>query len=125
MEQALSKLPNSTYNSPNTLLYRIEDLTDTQIASLYQQGSVINTGSFISTTYSETAIIEAIRNRAYTVLIRIEGKKGKLIERLSTLPSEKEVLFNVGTRFQVDRVGFSPNPDDYMRPLKTIWLKEL
>jgi len=73
----------------------------------------------------EDAIIEAMRNRPYTVLIRIEGREGKLIEELSTLPFEKEILFKSETIFKVEKVGFSPNPEDYMIPIKTIWLKEL
>ena len=125
MEQALAKMPNSSYNTSSNLLYRIENLTESQISSIYVEGSTINTNAFTSATYSENAIIDAIRSRPYTVLIRIEGKNGKLIEDLSTLPSEKEILFRTNTNFEVDKVGFSPNPDDYMTPIKTIWLKEL
>ncbi|SPE77504.1 ADP-ribosyltransferase exoenzyme [Flavobacterium columnare] len=125
MEQALSKMPNSIFNGSKNLLYRIENLTDVQISSIYIEGSIINTKAFTSATYSENAIIDAIRNRSYTVLIRIEGKNGKLIEELSTLPAEKEILFKTGSIFEVNKVGFSPNPDDYMTPIKTIWLKEL
>jgi hypothetical protein len=125
MEQALAKIPNSTFNGSQNLLYRIENLTEAQISSIYVEGSTINTKAFTSATYSEDAIIEAIRSRSHTVLIRIEGKNGKLIEDLSTLPAEKEILFNTGSNFKVDKVGFSPNPDDYMTPIKTIWLKEL
>ena len=38
---------------------------------------------------------------------------------------EKEILFKSETIFKVEKVGFSPNPEDYMIPIKTIWLKEL
>ena len=123
MNQALKKLPTSNHN--NSLLYRIEDLSGDKISELYVQGSIIKTKGFTSATYSEDAVIEAMRNRPYTVLIRIEGKDGKLIEGLSTLPSEKEILFKSETIFKVEKVGFSPNPEDYMIPIKTIWLKEL
>lgn len=123
MNQALKKLPTSNHN--NSLLYRIEDLSEDKISKLYVQGSLIKTKGFTSATYSEDAIIEAMRNRPYTVLIRIEGREGKLIEELSTLPSEKEILFKSETIFKVEKVGFSPNPEDYMIPIKTIWLKEL
>ena len=123
MNQALKKLPTSNHN--NSLLYRIEDLSEDKISELYVQGSIIKTKGFTSATYSEDAVIEAMRNRSYTVLIRIEGKDGKLIEGLSTLPSEKEILFKSETIFKVEKVGFSPNPEDYMVPIKTIWLKEL
>jgi hypothetical protein len=67
-----------------------------------------------------------MRNRPYTVLIRIEGKNGKLIEDLSTLTLENEILFKTGTQFEVLKVGQSANPaDDYMSLIKTIWMKEL
>jgi hypothetical protein len=72
------------------------------------------------------AIIDAMRNRPYTVMIRIEGKNGKLIEELSTLPSEKEILFNTQTKLKVIKVDKSANPaDDYQSFIKTIWLEEL
>jgi ADP-ribosyltransferase exoenzyme len=125
MEQALAKMPTSSFNNSQNLLYRIENLTEAQIASIYVEGGTINTKAFTSATHSEDAIIDAIRNRPHNVLIRIEGKNGKLIEDLSTLPAEKELLFKTGTNFKVDKVGFSPNPDGYMTPIKTIWLKEL
>ncbi len=124
MDQALRKLPNSSYNNAQNLLYRIENLTPAEINAIYIEGKEITTKAFTSSTYSEQAIIDAIRVRNYTVLIRIEGKNGKLIESLSTLPAEKEILFSTGTVFEVKKVGFSPNPDDYMTPIKTIWLKE-
>jgi len=37
----------------------------------------------------------------------------------------KEILFKSGTGFNVDNVAFSPNPDDFMTPIRTIWLQEL
>ena len=125
-EQALKKLPNSIYNQSKELLYRIENLTENQISSLYIEGTTINAKSFISTTYSEDAIIEAMKFRPHTVLIRIEGKNGKLIEPLSTLPAEKEVLFNTNTKFKVVKVAKSANPaDDYQSFIRTIWLTEI
>ena len=125
MEQALSKISNSTYNGSQNLLYRIENLTETQISSIYIEGSFFNSKSFTSATYSEYAISYAIRTRPHTVLIRIEGKNGKLIEDLSTLPSEKEILFKTQSEFKVTKVGYDYNPDDPMKPIKTIWLKEI
>ena len=67
-----------------------------------------------------------MRNRSYTVLIRIEGKSGKLIEDLSTLPSEKEILFQTEVKFKIIKVGKSANPgEDYQEFIKTIWIKEI
>ena len=125
MNKALDKLPNSAYNSPDKLLYRIENLTEDQIATIYKKGDNFTSKGFYSSTYSEDAIIDAMRNRNHTVLIRIKGKNGKLIEDLSTLPKEKEILFKSETGFKVENVGYSPNPDDFMTPIRTIWLTEL
>ena len=123
MNEALDKLPISNHNKE--LLYRIENLTENKISELYVEGSTIKTKGFTSATYSEKAVIDAMRVRPYTVLIRIEGKNGRLLEEISTLPLEKEILFKSETIFRVEKVGFSPNPEDYMTPIKTIWLKEL
>jgi hypothetical protein len=125
---ALAKLPVSTHNSSNTYLWRIENLSDAQFNSEYVKGSIRNKPAFYSSTYSETAIIDASRNRSHNVLVRIKGKNGKLIEDTSTLPSEKEILFNKNTKFEVEDVGFSPHPDQDMFPgvpIKTVWLKEI
>lgn len=93
MNQALKKLPTSNHN--NSLLYRIEDLSENKISELYVQGSIIKTKGFTSATYSEDAVIEAMRNRPYTVLIRIEGKDGKLIEGLQHYHLKKKYYLSL------------------------------
>lgn len=130
LSKAVTKLPVSTHNAPGTNLWRIEDLTDGQFASEYVEGTVVTKDAFFSSTYSENAIVEASRQRIHNTLIRIEGKNGKLIEDVSTLPAEKEILFNKGTKFEVTNVGFSAHPDyeyfppDLYPPIRTVWLKE-
>ncbi len=124
MNRALAKLPRSIHNKPGTLLYRIENLTDKQIKQIYQKGQTITTKHFTSCTYSEEAIVSAMRNRPYSVLIRIEGKNGKLIEDISTLPAEKEIVFKTDTIFEVKDVGFDIDPLDPMKPIKRVILIE-
>jgi hypothetical protein len=126
MNEALNKLPISEYNSSQKLLYRIENLTEAEIKGIYKEGTVITKEGFTAATYSEEAIINAMRNRSYTVMIRIEGKKGRLIEEISTLQKEKEILFKSKTKFFVKKIYESANPgDDYMSKIITIWIKEI
>jgi hypothetical protein len=123
MNQALDKLPK--YDSTSSLLYRIENLSDNQIKLIYKKGEIITNKHFTSATYDPEAIAEAMRYRKYTVLVRIEGKNGKLIENLSTFNKEKEVIFMSKTRFEVVDIRLSTSPEDYLTPIKTIILKEL
>ncbi|WP_264557905.1 ADP-ribosyltransferase [Flavobacterium sp. N1718] len=124
MNKALDKLPKF---KSDDLLYRIEDLTDMEIDSYYKVGQNIENKHFTSSTYSEQAISEAMFFRKYTVLIRIEGKNGRLIEKLSSLPSEKEVLFKSKTTCLVKKIGYTidlADPDNFMKYVKEIVLIE-
>ncbi|MBB4807300.1 hypothetical protein HNP38_002604 [Chryseobacterium defluvii] len=121
MNKALDKLPK--YQS-ESLLYRIENLTPKQIDEYYTIGKTIENKHFTSSTYDMDAIGVAMRNRAYTVLIRIKGKNGRVIEDLSTLKSEKEVLFKSNTKFEVKDIRESTSPEDFISKIKTIELIE-
>ena len=108
------------------MLYRIENLSEEQITKIYKVGNTIENKHFTSTSYSADAIAEAMRieNRAYTVLLRIESKNGKLIENISTLREEKEILFRAKTKFYVKEIKETLNPLDYSSKIKTIILIE-
>ena len=71
MNEALEKLP--VYES-ESLLYRIENLTDVQINEYYKVGKEITNKHFTSSSYDLFSIGEAMRKRKFTVLIRIESK---------------------------------------------------
>lgn len=79
---------------------------------------------FTSATYSEVAVERGIEFRDANLLIRIQGKNGKLIEYLSTLKVEKEVLFKSNTKFIVKEIGFAPNPFEPWKPIKRVILVE-
>ncbi|EQB93068.1 hypothetical protein C874_16905 [Elizabethkingia anophelis 502] len=121
MNEALEKLP--VYESEN-LLYRIENLTEVQVKEYYKVGEVITNRHFTSATYSEEAVEGAIELRPANLLIIIENKNGRLIENLSTLKKEKEVLFKSSTKFYVKEIGFEPNPYEPWVPMKRIILVE-
>jgi hypothetical protein len=124
LNKALDKLPISTHNSSEKLLYRIENLTDTQISEYYQVGKTITNKHFTSATYDYNAIREAVLKRPFTVIIRIKGKNGRLIESLSAIKSEKEILFKSKTSFYVEKIGSTQDPHDWMRLVKEIILIE-
>lgn len=125
MNRALDKLPVSVHNQPGTLVYRIENLTEAEIKQTYRVGETITMKHFFSTTYSERAIMQAMEYRPYTVLIRVEGKNGRLIENLSTLSSEQEILFKADSKFHVKEIGFEMNPLDPLdKPVKRVILIE-
>ena len=110
MNQALDKLPN--YKT-DALLYRIEDFTDEQIKNYYKIGEEITNKHFTSTCYDQFAIGEAMKKRPYTVLIRIESKNGKMIELISILKEENEILFKSNTEFHVKNIKMTSNPSDW------------
>ncbi len=125
MNQALAKLPNSSFN--NNELLRIEDITAAQLNRTYQVGNPVNLNFFRSASYSSSATAKALgaRNFSTPVLLRIQGRSGKDIESISTLPGEKEILFSSNTRFRVTRIDESLDPRDGMGTIKTVWLEEL
>ncbi|KMQ67980.1 ADP-ribosyltransferase [Chryseobacterium sp. FH2] len=120
MNKALDKLPK--YHS-ESLLYRIENLTTKQIDEYYKIGKTIENKHFTSSTYDMDAIAKAMRERPYTVLVQIKGKNGRLIEELSTLSPEKEILFKSNCKFYVEKISKTTNPDT-LGPILTIKLSE-
>ena len=127
INQALDKLPNSAYNGEGNVLYRAVSFTDEEVANIFKKGGTFTENGFASTTYSQAAISKYIRDVPKNVLLRIEGKTGKLIEDISLKPQEKEVLFKSGTKFEVVDVGPGQDPSNPFDPngITTIWLKEI
>ncbi len=121
MNEALEKLP--VYKS-ESLLYRIENISEEEINRIYKVGKEITNKHFTSSSYDDFAIGKAMERRPYTILIRIESKNGRMIESLSTFNQEKEVLFKSKTKFYVDDIRMSTSPEDYITSIKTIILKE-
>ncbi|WP_053073321.1 ADP-ribosyltransferase [Chryseobacterium sp. FH2] len=99
-------------------------LLQNKIDEYYKIGKTIENKHFTSSSYDAFAIGEAMRERPYSILIRIEGKSGRLIEDLSTLKSEKEVLFKSNSKFYVKEIKTTSNPADWSSSIKTIILIE-
>ena len=129
MNDALEKLPN---HNNQTLLWRgLKNTNLDDIKKIYKEGDVIIEKNFVSTTYNIDDFIKSSRIRNFDYIIKIEGKNGKLIETISALPEEAEVLFKSNTSFKVEKTGFDLHPDINYEDLNgmpfiwTIKLKEL
>lgn len=122
MNQALDKLPN--YKSDD-LLYRIENLTDSQINNYYKVGDEITNKHFTSSTYDYNSLRDAILKRPFTTIIRIKNKNGKLVQKISTLEEEKEILFKSNSIFKVEKIGNTQDPNDWMKLVREIILTEI
>lgn len=98
---------------------------------MYKEGDIIIEKHFVSTAYNIDDFVKSSRMRNFDYIIKIEGKNGKLIEAVSTLPEEAEVIFKSNSSFKVEKVGYDLHPDtnyenlDGMPFIWTIKLKEL
>lgn len=88
LNAGLDKLPSFT--SPT---YRKASLTPEQ-AALYEPGHIIEERGFMSTSKNAGTW-------AGSHTFEVKGKNGKDIQKLSSHPSEAEVLFKSGSRFEV------------------------
>jgi len=129
MEQALDKLP--IFPNQSTLWRGLKALDLNQIKSLYKEGNVVTEKGFVSSAHNLDNFIKSSRARDFSVIIIIEGKNGKLIEAISTLPEEAEVLFKNNTQFEVKKAGMELHPDPKFEDANgypliwTVILKEL
>lgn len=104
LDDALEKLPPSVYN--NSILQRTTQLTEQQIKDIFKVGKEYVERGFMSTTYSQEALLSWLSNSpSHNVLFKVIGKNGKLIEEVSMLPHECELLFKSGTIFIVQSVN--------------------
>ena len=123
LDDALSKLPISKYNSQE--LKRSASFTEEQIKKMFRVGKDFTEKGFFSTTHSEEALMQwLIDNPSHNVIFKVYGKNGRLIEKASMLPYEYEVLFKSNTTFVVEGMKPIPNPIDRTKKVLEIILKE-
>lgn len=110
LDNALDKLPISEYNKSHVLL-RSAFFTEKQIKKLFKKGKGFTEKGFMSTTYSEKAMLQWLKdNPVHNVVFKVYGKNGKLIEKSSFLPAESEILFKSGTNFVVESIERVEHP---------------
>lgn len=124
LDKALEKLPPSIYN--DQILQKSVYFTEQEIKKMFKVGKDFTEKGFMSTTYSETALLEWMAaNPTDNIIFKVMGKNGKLIEDASLLPHEAEVLFKSNTTFVVESVNKGVrHPLDKNRRVTEIILKE-
>ena len=125
LDDALDKLPISGYNKSHVLL-RSAYFTEKEIKKLFKKGKGFTEKGFMSTTYSEKAMLQWLKdNPVHNVIFKVYGKNGKLIEKSSFLPAESEILFKSGTVFVVESLKRGVrHPLDKNKKVIEIILKE-
>lgn len=91
LNRALNKLPSYKGN-----VWRDVDLPEKALAA-YSVGEVVTEKGFVSSSRDEFERFDSARPHR----LLIHSKNGKVIEKISVLPLEYEVLFSSGTKFKV------------------------
>lgn len=63
--------------------------------------------------------------RTDNVIFKIEGKNGKLVESISDVENEAEILYKSQTKFEIINVDKIDNPLDNTQKVYEIILKEI
>ncbi|MCQ9122762.1 phage minor head protein [Rodentibacter caecimuris] len=91
LNRALNKLP-----SYKGKVWRDVDLPE-KVLALYSVGEIVTEKGFVSSSRDEFERFDSARPHR----LLIHSKNGKIIEKISILPLEYEVLFRSGTKFKV------------------------
>ncbi len=126
LNRALSKLPNSSYNRENNFLYRSFKMSDEEIKANFIEGKVYTEKAFLSTSHNYDNFINNWfkQNPSHNVIMKVQGKNGKLIEDVSDIYEESELLFKSGSQFEVISIRKIDNPVDFSKEVTEIILKE-
>lgn len=98
MDNSLEKLDNA-YDG---ITYGRYNMPESYIKNHFKKGRSYEPGYFMSSsTSSRQADLVGLGGN---VKITFEGYNGQSIEKISKFPSEKEVLFNADSAFEVEKV---------------------
>lgn len=126
MNRALSKLPNSGYNRENNFLYRSFYMSEYDIKKVFIEGKIYLEKGFLSTSYDYDNFLKYWfrENPTHNVIMKVQGKNGKLVDDVSEVFEESEVVFRSGSEYDVARIKKIPNPLDTSEEIIEIILKE-
>ncbi|WP_353777152.1 ADP-ribosyltransferase [Winogradskyella sp. 3972H.M.0a.05] len=126
LNKALDKLPNSIYNSAEHTLYRSVEMSEELIQSLFIGKTEYIEKAFLSTAYDWNKFLNNWFQwyPNHNVIFKIQGKNGKLIDAISDIEGEAEVLFKSNTKFDILNVEKIKNPLDNTKEVYEIILKE-
>lgn len=126
LNRSLNKLPNTTYNGSNHVLYRSVEMSEDLIQNLFVGKTTYVEKAFTSTAYDYQKFLEHWFQWQpnHNVIFKIQGKNGKLVEDISDIQIEAEVLFKSNTKFEIISVNEIRNPLDNTKDIYEIILKE-
>ena len=123
LNEALDKLPRYS-SKDDEWFYRIVNYTD-DIRKKYKMGEEIIEKHFFGVHKTLGALEESSLRRNHNTVIKVQGKNGRLIEDLSKLKTEQEVLFKSGTKFKVKLIQMEKHPNKLIpQPIEVIYLIE-
>lgn len=126
LNKALGKLPNSIYNGSEHILYHSVEMSEELMQKLFLGKTEYIEKAFFSTSYDYTKFLENWfqYEPSHNVIFKIQGKNGKLVETISDIENEAEVLFKSKTNFEIVRIFDDTHPFDNLREITYIILKE-
>ncbi len=102
LNECLSKLPD--YQG---IVYRGDEISKLEFDKYvlcYENVIPYHEFSFFSTSKSKSKAYERCKGRGYRILFKILSKKGKDIERFSKYKTDREVLLQINSIFNVDLI---------------------
>jgi len=126
LNKALDKLPNSIYNGSEHILYRSVEISEELMQKLFLGKTEYIEKAFFSTSYDYTKFLENWfqYEPSHNVIFKIQGKNGKLVETISDIENEAEVLFKSKTKFEIIEINPIPHPFNQELEIYEIILKE-
>jgi hypothetical protein len=128
LNASLDKLPVYTQIKERILWRGLRNIELSKVKEMYKLDEMIEEKHFVSSAYDEGKFIASSRERDFEVILKIRAKSGRVIDDISSLPEEAEVLFKTNTKFKVKKVGYELHPDPKFEDLNgypTIWTIEL
>ena len=99
-------MPNSIYNSKDYFLYRSAEISEELIKKLFLGKTKYLEKAFTSTSYDYQKFLDNWfeYKPSHNVIFKIQGKNGKLVETISYIEDEAEILFKSNTKFEIINV---------------------
>lgn len=126
LNRALDKLPNSIYNSKDYFLYRSAEISEELMKKLFIGKTEYLEKAFTSTSYDYQKFLDNWfeYKPSHNVIFKIQGKNGKLVETISDIEDEAEILFKSNTKFEIINIFDDVHPLDNLQKITYIILKE-
>ena len=101
-------------------------MSEYDIKKVFIEGKIYLEKGFLSTSYDYDNFLKYWfrENPTHNVIMKVQGKNGKLVDDVSEVFEESEVVFRSGSEYDIIRVKPSPNPINEKENIIEIILKE-